>query len=136
MDTTTRIVNAWRQTDDEDLFRSAVMHILLDDRLPAYREQQDTIAQLEARVERLRAMVADDAGGSTMHPEVTATNNGPHFVRVECQDCERLRQALRVILTWADYEDEDEDGHRPAFDHAAVSALCRKALAAGRGEGE
>jgi hypothetical protein len=45
---------------------------------------------------------------------------------------EALLRALRVILTWADYE--DEDGHRPAFDHAAVSALCRKALAAGRGE--
>ena len=57
-DTTTRIVNAFQQTDDEDTFRATVIRILCDDRLPAYREQGEQLAKALNETDRLRAELA------------------------------------------------------------------------------
>jgi GTP1/Obg family GTP-binding protein len=70
MDITTRIVNAFQQTDDVGIFRSAVMHILCDDRLPAYQEQEERLAKAEIEIKRLRNDYAMQLAEADAHGEI------------------------------------------------------------------
>jgi hypothetical protein len=53
-----------------------------------------------------------------------------HRLIRESRDCEAMRQALRVIHTWASFDCDEElnPSHAVALDGKQVLALCDKAL--------